>query len=59
MTMTLAKQYVTFSQAANARSVVVLCVVLFLPIVVGYRQEVLLWMQMKEPPTTIVFHNPR
>ncbi|KAE8009869.1 hypothetical protein FH972_006278 [Carpinus fangiana] len=52
--MTLAKQYIIFSRVAYAKSIVALCVFLSLPTVVAFRQEVLIWKQMKEPAIAII-----
>jgi hypothetical protein len=54
MAMTLVKQYVVFSRAANVGSAIALRVLLFLPAVVAFRQEILRWKQMKSSPTTII-----
>jgi hypothetical protein len=59
MIITLLKQYVTFSRAADVGSAVALCVFLFLPSVVAFRQEVLLWKQMNAPPTAIIIDSPQ
>ncbi|GLT70560.1 hypothetical protein SLA2020_426320 [Shorea laevis] len=57
--MTLIKQYVAFSRAANAGSAIALCVLLFLPAVVTFRQEVFLWKQMRAAPTTVIVESPQ
>jgi hypothetical protein len=57
MAMTLVKQYVVFSRAADVRSAIALRVLLFLPAVVAFRQEILRWKQTKSSPTTIIVEN--
>jgi MFS family permease len=59
MAITISKEYVVFSRPANVGSAVALCIILLLPIVVAFRQEVFSWKQMKEPPTTIVVESPQ
>jgi hypothetical protein len=59
MAIILSKEYVVFSWPANVGSAVALCIILFLPVVVTFRQEVFSWKQMKEPPTTIVVESPQ
>ena len=59
MAITLARQYLAFSRAADAGSAIVLCVFLFLPVVVAYKQEVLLWKQMNAPPIAIIIDSPQ
>jgi len=59
MAIILSKEYVVFSRPANVRSVVTLCIILFLHVVVVFRQEVFSWKQMKEPSTTIVVESPQ
>jgi len=59
MAMTLVKQYVVFSRAVDVGSVIALRVLLFLSAVVAFRQEILLWKQVKSSPTTIIVESPQ
>ncbi|XP_059430247.1 uncharacterized protein LOC132163886 [Corylus avellana] len=54
MTITLVQKHVAFSQTAYIASAVAVCILLFLPSIVAFRQEVLIWKEMKAPPTTII-----
>lgn len=56
MAMTIAQKLVNFPQAAYAVSSTVVCALLFVPLFIAIREELILWNQQKEPisPTIIV-----
>ncbi|KAL6276214.1 hypothetical protein ACE6H2_019815 [Prunus campanulata] len=49
MAMIIVQKQVTFSQAAYAGSVTVICVFLFVPLGIAIREELLLWNLKKQP----------
>ncbi|KAL8092437.1 protein NUCLEAR FUSION DEFECTIVE 4-like [Apium graveolens] len=56
MAMTIAQKMVNFPQAAYAASSTVVCALLFVPLFIAIREELIIWNQQKEPinPTIIV-----
>ncbi|KAK1373563.1 Nodulin-like domain-containing protein [Heracleum sosnowskyi] len=57
MAMTIAQKLVDFPKPAYAASSTVVCALLFVPLYIAIREELLLWNQQKEPtisPTIIV-----
>lgn len=49
MAMTIAQKLVSFSQAAYAGCSTIVCALLFVPLFIAIREELILWKQQKEP----------
>uniref|UniRef100_A0A5B7AL14 Uncharacterized protein n=1 Tax=Davidia involucrata TaxID=16924 RepID=A0A5B7AL14_DAVIN len=61
MAMTIAQKLIAFSQRAYAASATVVCVMLFVPLFISIREELVVWNQMKQPiinPTKISIEHP-
>ncbi|KAI7983363.1 hypothetical protein LOK49_LG15G01739 [Camellia lanceoleosa] len=53
MVMTICQKLVTFPQAAYAGSVAVVCALLFVPLFIAIREELVLWKAQGKNPTSI------
>lgn len=53
MVMNIIQKQVVFSHAAYAASATAVCVLLFLPLLVAMREELVLWKQKTQPPTEL------
>ncbi|XP_044481722.1 uncharacterized protein LOC123208334 [Mangifera indica] len=58
MVITIVEKLVSFSRAAYAGSATVVCVLLFVPLFIAIREELVLWKEKKQPPTNIAIENP-
>ncbi|GLU11882.1 hypothetical protein SLE2022_286010 [Rubroshorea leprosula] len=53
MAMTITQKFVAFSHAAYATSATAVCFLLFVPLFIAIREELVLWNLKKQPPTDI------
>ncbi|KAK2643456.1 hypothetical protein Ddye_025219 [Dipteronia dyeriana] len=54
MAMTIIQKFVIFSQGAYAASATAVCVLLFLPLGVAVKEELVFWKLNKQPPNEVV-----
>ncbi|KAF3454916.1 hypothetical protein FNV43_RR05364 [Rhamnella rubrinervis] len=59
MAMNIAQKQVPFSHAAYAGSATVVCVLLFLPLLIAMREELVIWNQKIQPPTELTIEKPQ
>ncbi|KAL5763948.1 hypothetical protein ACOSQ2_016542 [Xanthoceras sorbifolium] len=54
MTMTIVQKFVVFSKEAYAGSATAVCILLFLPLVVAFKEELVFWNLNKQPPNEVI-----
>lgn len=58
MAMNIVQKQVVFSHAAYAGSATAVCVLLFLPLLIAMREEIVIWNQKIQPPTELTIEKP-